>query len=112
MQVGAGTSGGTIIEMESYNTFVAFLSLSFSIRTSVGIGENCCIYIQLDSLVHSHWSRNVEAWLSLVERIIVLPLLCHKEPARRIQSPLLGALERKIPPLGGILLAPRWFFMA
>ena len=40
-------------------------------------------------------------------------LLCHKEPARRIQSPLLGALERKIPPLlGGILLAPRWFFMA
>ena len=39
-------------------------------------------------------------------------LLCHKEPAHRIQSPLLGALERKIPPLGGILLAPRWFFMA
>ena len=39
-------------------------------------------------------------------------LLCHKEPPRRIQSPLLGALERKIPPLGGILLAPRWFFMA
>ena len=39
-------------------------------------------------------------------------LICHKEPARRIQSPLLGALERKIPPLGGILLAPRWFFMA
>ena len=31
-------------------------------------------------------------------------LLCHKEPARRILSPLLGALERKIP--------PRWFFMA
>ena len=26
-------------------------------------------------------------------------LLCHKEPARRIQSPLLGALGRKIPPL-------------
>ena len=26
-------------------------------------------------------------------------LLCHKEPARRIQSPLLGALERKIHPL-------------
>ena len=52
------------------------------------------------SLVHSHWSRNVEAWLSLVESFIVLKyfhgvappaLLCHKEPARRIQSPLLGA---------------------
>ena len=27
-------------------------------------------------------------------------------------KPLEGALERKIPPLGGILLAPRWFFMA
>ena len=39
-------------------------------------------------------------------------LLCHKEPARRIQSPLLGALERKIPQLGCISLAPRWFFMA
>ena len=24
------------------------------------------------SLVHSHWSRNVEAWLSLVERFMVL----------------------------------------
>ena len=53
-------------------------------------------HLQL-SLVHSHWSRNVEAWLSLVETIIVL---------------LLGALERKISPLGGILLSPRWFFMA
>ena len=31
-------------------------------------------------------------------------LLCHKEPARRIQSPLLGALERKIPPLGEFCL--------
>ena len=38
-------------------------------------------------------------------------LLCHKEPARRIQSPLLGALERKITPLGGILLAPRQHFL-
>ena len=37
-------------------------------------------------------------------------LLCHKEPA--FQSPLLGALERKIPPTRGILLAPRWFFMS
>ena len=27
--------------------------------------------------------------------------LCHKEPARRIQNPLLGALERKIPPTRG-----------
>ena len=49
------------------------------------------------SLVHSHWSRNVEARLSLVESNAAPALLCHKEPARRIQSPLLGALERKIP---------------
>ena len=40
-----------------------------------------------DSVVHSHWSRNVEARLSLVERFRVLlapVILCHKEPARRI----------------------------
>ena len=34
------------------------------------------------------------------EELLAPALLCHKEPARRIQSPLLGALERKIP-LGG-----------
>ena len=45
-------------------------------------------------MVHSHWSRSNEARLSLVESFILLLrqcLLCHKEPARRIQSPLLGA---------------------
>ena len=47
-----------------------------------------------------------------VDELLAPALLCHKEPARRIQSPLLGALERKIPPFGGIWLAPRWFFMA
>ena len=57
-------------------------------------------YWVLTSLVHSHWSRNVEVCLSLVESVAAPALLCHKEPARRIQSPLLGALERKIP-LGG-----------
>ena len=54
-------------------------------------------------VVHSHWSRLNEAWLSLVESFIVLLrqcLLCHKEPARRIQNPLLVALERKRPLLG------------
>ena len=34
------------------------------------------------------------------EVLLAPALLCHKGPARRIQSPLLGALERKIP-LGG-----------
>ena len=34
------------------------------------------------------------------EELLAPALLCHKEPARRIQSPLLRALERKIP-LGG-----------
>ena len=45
------------------------------------------------SVVHSHWSRFNEAQLSLVEsfRVLLAPaVLCHKEPARRIQSPLLG----------------------
>ena len=67
------------------------------------------------------------------EELLAPALLCHKEPARRIQSPLLGALERKIP-LGiggfharkapimwrpyainnqlGALDANGWFFMA
>ena len=54
--------------------------------------------------------------LSLVESFIELKyfhgvampaLLCHKEPAPRIQSPLLGALKRELPLLGGILLTPR-----
>ena len=31
------------------------------------------------------------------EMLLAPALLCHKEPARRIQSPQLGALERKIP---------------
>ena len=57
----------------------------------------------------SHWSSSYITRLSLDESFRVLKyfhsdaspaLLCHKEPARRIQSPLLGALERKIP-LGG-----------
>ena len=55
----------------------------------------------VSSVLHSHWSRLNEARLSLVESFIVLLrqcLLCHKEPARRIQSPLLGATG--------------WFFMA
>ena len=54
-----------------------------------------------NSLVHSHWSRNVEARLSLVESNAAPALFCHKEPARRNTPPLLG----------GILLAPRWFFL-
>ena len=55
--------------------------------TFVGMSFQVCC-----SLVHSHWSRNVEARLSLVESFIVLlapAILCHKEPA--------WALERKIP---------------
>ena len=55
------------------------------------------------SLVHSHWSRNVEAWLSLVESFkvskyfhgVATPaLLCHKEPAQGMQN---------APDVGGIL---------
>ena len=44
----------------------------------------------------------VESFIDLIyfHDVSTLALLCHKEPARRIQSPK------------GILLAPRWFFMA
>ena len=39
------------------------------------------------SVLHSHWSSSNEARLSLVESFIAPVLLCHKEPACRIQSP-------------------------
>ena len=39
------------------------------------------------SVVHSNWSRNVEAWLSLVESNAPPALLCHKEPARASKAP-------------------------
>ena len=67
-------------------------------RRSIAMYSNSRTYIQ-----DSHWSSSYITALSLVEsfRVLLAPaLLCHKEPARRIQSPLLGALERKIP-LGG-----------
>ena len=41
------------------------------------------------SVVHSYWSRNVEARLSLVEsfRVLLAPaVLCHREPARSKQN--------------------------
>ena len=70
-----------------------FLDKCLEVRERVCV----CLYIYiLASVVHSHWSRFNEARLSLVENFIVSLrqyLFCHKEPARRIQSPLLGALE-------------------
>ena len=65
----------------------------------------CVAYQHLQvSVLHSHWSRNAEARLSLVERIIVLL----RQLSYAIKNQLLGALARK-DPTG---LAPRWFFMA
>ena len=63
------------------------------------------------SLVHSHWSRNVETRLSLVESFIVL--LCQLSYAIKNQ------LGHPKPPTRGFgtqrpnwsLLAPRWLFM-
>ena len=64
------------------------------------------------SLVHSHWSRNVEARLSLVESFIVL--------LRQLSYAIKNQLGHPKPPTRGFgtqrpngsLLAPRWFFMA
>ena len=56
----------------------------------------------LSSLVHSHWSRIVEAWLSLVESYRVF--LCQLSYV--IKNKLVGSK------MGGILLPPRWFLMA
>ena len=58
-------------------------------------------FIHQDALVRyiqdSHWSSSYITALSLVESDATPALLCHKEPACRIQNPLLGALDRKIP---------------
>ena len=45
------------------------------------------------SLPRSHWSGASQVMLAPA-------ILCHKEPACSIQSPLLVTLERKIPPFG------------
>ena len=64
------------------------------------------------SVVHSHWSRNVEARLSLVESFIVM--------LRQLSYAIKNQLGHPKPPTRGFgtqrhngsLLAPRWFFMA
>ena len=65
-----------------------------------------------NSVLHSHWSRNVEARLSLVESFIVL--------LRQLSYAIKNQLGHPKPPTRGFgtqrpngsLLAPRWFFMA
>ena len=66
-------------------------------NTAVSLTPLLCPHnILTGSLVHSHWSSNVESWLLLVESFIVLKyfhsdatpaLLCHKEPAQGNESP-------------------------
>ena len=41
------------------------------------------------TVLQSHWSRSNEAWISMVESF---RMLCHKDPALRIQSPLVDSL--------------------
>ena len=51
-----------------------------------------------NSVFHSHWLRSKEAHLLLVESFsVAYAVLCHKEPARRIQSSLIaGSLWHQI----------------
>ena len=58
-------------------------------RGQAGLGGTTGFPIRI-RVVHSHWSRNVQAWLSLVEsfRVLLAPaVLCHKEPARASKAP-------------------------
>ena len=65
-----------------------------------------------NSVLHSHWSRNVEARPSLVESFIVM--------LRQLSYAIKNQLGHPKPPTRGFgtqrpngsLLAPRWFFMA
>ena len=54
---------------------------------------------QASSVLHSHWSRNVEARLSLVETFIVL--------LRQLSYAIKNQLVASKALVGGILLAPR-----
>ena len=87
-----------------------YISLQlFSLQRSLMEKENHLSQLIREREQVAEWSTligRVEILLSLVESFIELKyfhsvamsaLLCLKEPARRIQSPLLGALQRKIP---------------
>ena len=82
------------------------------------------IYPDLTTVLWGSFTREIYPAFSLVETFSVLKyfharkghiigalsvatpaVLCHKEPARRIQSPLLGALERKLSLSLSLLLA-------
>ena len=79
---------------------IGVLSCVFMAKESQGYSEIRLIFLNgwlrwiLLSVLHSHWWRNVEARLSLVES--PMPALsCLKEPAQASKG-----------------VAPRWFFMA
>ena len=82
--------GAAFVEILSFIILISFQINHFTAwSTLIGRGM---------SRLGSHWSR-----------VLLAPaLLCHKEPARRIQSPLLGALERKIPLAGSLWHKDRW----
>ena len=82
-------------------------------RLPVVVSETQIRQLIRSSVLHSDWSRNVEARLSLVERIIVL--------LRQLSYAIKNQLGHPKPPTtrgfgtqrpNGSLLAPRWFFMS
>ena len=52
---------------------------------------------QVQLPLHSPAVQRIRGWATSVRGVATPALLCHKEPARRIQSPLLGALGRNAP---------------
>ena len=92
------------IEYSFLNHFNSFHQNFIRIALSCKI-TTCRKQFSHDTAVAAAWSTLIGREMSRLgshwSRVLLAPaLLCHKEPARRIQSPLLGALERKIP-LGG-----------
>ena len=54
--------------------FVTLFSLTAACRTNIYQYNTAVLSLWGSSLVHSHWSRNVKAWLSLVKAYYGTPL--------------------------------------
>ena len=64
-----------------------------------------------NGVLHYHWSRYNETRLSLVQsfRVLLAPtILCNKEPARCIQSPLLWAMECGFGSCSSLVVYGKW----
>ena len=81
---------------------ITFVSRRERKNFNSSIPHGCVVH----SLVHSHWSRNVEAWLSLVESFIVLKYFhAIKDQLKACEIP---PVDFFVPFAGSLLHEDRW----